>query len=163
MTIKQIVAVNLVDGVVDAAGGGWGGRRGGDDHQDAAAGRQERAVVGALGTHVADAFGEIGSDFDRGAFRVTARIALGGHHDAENSFVAPAKRGNRAGRGDGLKDIVDVILEARQHHFRFGVPETGIEFDDLDARRGLHQAAVEHAGKWRAGIGHGIGHRLQDV
>lgn len=47
--------------------------------------------------------------------------------------------------GHSAEDIHDVTFQAWQHDLGLGIAETGVEFDDLDPLRGLHQASVKHA------------------
>ena len=65
--------------------------------------------------------------------------------------------------GHSAEDIHDVTFQAWQHDLGLGIAETGVEFDDLDPLRGLHQASVKHAFE-RAALGdHRVSGRLQHL
>ena len=110
-----------------------------------------------------DTLGEIRTDIDRCAFRIAARVSFRGQDDPHHGLVTPSRSRNSPCIGNGLEDIKNVAFQAREDDFCLGVTETGIEFNDFDARRRLHQAAVEDAGERRSRISHGIGDRLEDL
>ena len=143
---------------VDFLAGGGDGRAFGDDHQDAAAVGDELAVLEG-GAHVGHVRIDLVQVLDGEALLVGARVALGGQHDAQGETLAPDRLGRFPAQGDRLEDVVDVALEERQDDFRLRVAEAGVELDDLDALRGLHQTAVQDAGE-RAAFGH---HRLRGL
>ena len=83
--------------------------------------------------------------FDFKSFLIRPGIAFRGQHHTHRNFILPLEALESLPAGYAAEHLVGVALQKRQNDLGLGVPETGVELDDLDALRGFHKAAVEHS------------------
>ena len=131
-------------------------------HEQHAASVGENPPAVGPGPHVINSPFDAVQALDLVSFFVVARIALRGQHDAQRGEIVPLQL-RIASLGHGTEDVDDVALQARQHHLGLGIAETGVELDDLDTPRSLHQSAVEHALEGTPLGDHCVGHGLHDL
>ena len=61
------------------------------------------------------------------------------------------------------ENVIYIRLQSRKHNLGLGVAEPAVEFNDLDAVRGLHQAAVEDSPERYAFLRHSGSDRLHNM
>jgi len=102
---------------------------------------------------------------NRLAFRVTARIALAGHHDAHGRARIPLQSADpvQAVLGSRLQDVGQIRLQPHQQRLALRVAEAHVVLEHLRALARDHQPGVQHPQKRHAFAFHGVYGRHQDV
>ena len=106
-------------------------------HHATAVGLQHAVIV--LGSHMEDRSVKVLNVFNHSAFRIVARVTLGGKYDANGGFVFPLQGAIGYWRlaigacSDAVEDIVGVRLEEWENDFGLWVTKASIELNNLNA------------------------------